>query len=54
MRIFKTDENLEGKEIDYSILVYKSSDNVYFDLGKYGPLSSLYLKLIKGHISLKK
>ena len=53
IRIFKTLKNLEGKEIDYSNLVYKSDDNVYFDFGKYGLLSSVYLKLIEGRISLK-
>ena len=54
IRIFKNLENLEGKEIGYNNLVYKSGDNEYFDFGKYGPLSSLYLRLVEGNISFKK
>ena len=52
-RIFKVLEDLEGKKIDYSKMVYKPGDNVYFDFSKYGPLSSFCLKLIEGRTSLK-
>ena len=39
---------MEGNKIDYSRLVYKSSDKKYFDL----TLSSFYLKLINGNIDI--
>ena len=34
IRIFKTLQNLEGKEIDYSKLVSKPGENICFDFGK--------------------
>ena len=52
-RIFKVLEDLEGKEIGYSKMVYEPGDSVYFDFSKYGPLSSFCLKLIEGCTSLK-
>ena len=33
-------------------MAYKSGDNKYFDFTNYGPLSSLYLKLISGDIGI--
>ena len=51
-KIFKKLEDMESSEIDDSKLVYKSGDNKYFDFTKYGPLSSLYLKLISGDIGI--
>ena len=47
-KIFKTLEDMEGSQIDYSKLVYRSGDNEYFDCTRFGPLSSFYLKLING------
>ena len=47
-KIFKTLEDMEGSQIDYSKLVYRSGDNEYFDFTRFGPLSSFYLKLING------
>ena len=38
--VFKALQDLEGKKTDYRKFVYKSDDNVYFDFGKYGLLSS--------------
>ena len=35
-------------------MVYKSGDNEYFDCGKYGPQSAIYLKLIREHLRIKK
>ena len=51
-KVFKTLENMERSEIDYSKLVYKSGDNKYFDFIKFGPLSSFYLKLMNGDIGI--
>ena len=45
--LFKTLEDMESSKIDYSKLIYKSDDNQYFDFNSFGPLSSLYLKLVK-------
>ena len=47
-KIFKTLEDMEGSQIDYSKLVCRSGDNEYFDFTRFGPLSSFYLKLING------
>ena len=43
---------MEGSKIDYSKLVYKSGDNEYFDFTRFRLLSSFYLKLINGDISI--
>ena len=51
-KIFKTLEDMEGSEIDYSKLVYRSDDNEYFDFTRFGPLSSVYLKLVNGNIGI--
>ena len=51
-KIFKTPEDIERSEIDYSKLVDKSSDNKCFDVARFGLLSSFYLKLINGDISI--
>ena len=53
-KIFKTLENLERSETNYSKLVYKSGDNKYFDFNftRFGPLSSFYLKLMNGDIGI--
>ena len=51
-KILKTPEDIKRSEIDYSKLVYKSSDNKYFDVAGFGLLSSFYLKLINGDISI--
>ena len=50
-KIFKTLEDMERSKFNYSKLLYKSGDNEYFDFTRFGPLSSLYLKLINGDIS---
>ena len=51
-KIFKTLEDMERSEINYSKLLCKSDDNKYFDFTRFGPLSSFYLKLINGDISI--
>ena len=33
-------------------MLYNSDDNKYFDFTRFGPLSSFYLKLINGNISI--
>ena len=43
---------MEGSKIDYSKLLYRSGDNEYFDSARFGMLSSFYLKLINGSISI--
>ena len=43
---------MEGNKIHYSKLMYKSGDNEYFDFTRFKPLSSFYLKLINGDISI--
>ena len=45
--LFITLEDMESSKIEYSKLIYKSDDNQYFDFNSFGPLSSLYLKLVK-------
>ena len=47
-KYLKNLEDMEGNKIDYSRLVYKSSDKKYFDL----TLSSFCLKLINGNIDI--
>ena len=49
-KVFKTLEDMERSEINYSKLLYKSGDNKYFDFTRFGPLSSFYLKLTKMEI----
>ena len=51
-KIFKTPEDIERSEIDYSKFVYKSSDNKCSDVARFGLLSSFSLKLINGDISI--
>ena len=51
-KIFKTLEDMQGSEIDYYKLVYKSGDNEHIDFTRFGPLSSFYLKLINGNIGI--
>ena len=51
-KIFKTLEDMERSEINYSKLVYKSGDNKHFDFNRFGPLSSFYLKLMNGDIGM--
>ena len=43
---------MESSKTDYSKLIYKSSDNQYFDFNRFGPLSSVYLKLGNGSIGI--
>ena len=43
---------MESSKTDYSKLIYKSSDNQYFDFNRFGPLSSVYLKLVNGNIGI--
>ena len=43
---------MERSEINYSKLLYKSGDNKYFDFTRFWLLSSFYLKLINGDISI--
>ena len=43
---------MEGRKINYSKLVYMSGDNEYFDLTRFGPLSSFYLKLVNANIGI--
>ena len=43
---------MESSKTDYSKLIYKSSDNQYFDFNRFGPLSSVYLKLVNGSIGI--
>ena len=43
---------METSEINYSKLVYKSSDYKYFDSNRFGPLSSFYLRLMNGDIGI--
>ena len=50
--MFKTLEDMEGSETDYSKLVYRSDDNEYFGFTRFGPLSSVYLKLVNGNIGI--
>ena len=42
----------ESSKIDYSKLIYKSSDNQYFDFNRFRPLSSVYLKLVNRGIGI--
>ena len=51
-KIFKTLEDMQGSEIDYYKLVYKSGDNEYIDFTRFALLSSFYLKLINGNIGI--
>ena len=51
-KIFRTLEDIESSKIDYSKLIYKSSDNQYFDFNRFRPLSSVYLKLVNGGIGI--
>ena len=56
-RIFKILEDMDGKfymcyKIDCSKLVYRSSENEYFDFTKFGQVSSFYLKLVNGNIGI--
>ena len=51
-KIFKTLEDMERSEINYSKLVYKSGDNKYFDFNRFGLLSRFYLKLMNGDIGI--
>ena len=46
-QIFKTLEDMKGSKIDYSKLVYRASDNEYFDFTRFGPLSSVCFKVCK-------
>ena len=43
---------MEGSKTDYSKLVYRLGDNVHCDFSRFGPLSSLYLKLVNGNIGV--
>ena len=43
---------MEGSKIDYSKLVCRSVDIEYFDFTRFGPLSSVYLKLVNGSIGI--
>ena len=43
---------MESSKTDYSKLIHKSSDNQYFDFNRFGPLSSVYLKLVNGNIGI--
>ena len=43
---------MEGSKTDYSKLVYRSGDDIYFDFTKYEPLPSFYFKLISGDIGI--
>ena len=43
---------MKGSKIDYSKLVYRSSDNEYFDFTRFGALSSAYLKLVNGNVGI--
>ena len=43
---------MEGSEISYSKLVYRSDDNEYFDFTRFVPLSSVYLKLVNENIGI--
>ena len=43
---------MESSKTDYSKLIQKSSDNQYFDFNRFGPLSSVYLKLVNGSIGI--
>ena len=51
-KMFKTLEDMDGSETDYSKLVCRSDDNEYFDFTRFGPLSSVYLKLVNGNIGI--
>ena len=44
---------MESKQfLKLSQLVYRSSDNEYFDFTRFRPLSSVYLKLVNENISI--
>ena len=51
-KIFKTFEDMERSEINYSKLAYKSGDNNYFNFTRFGLLSSFYLKLMNEDIGI--
>ena len=51
-KIFKVLKNMKVGKIDYSKLIYKSGDNQHFDFNKFGPLSSIYLRLINGNTDI--
>ena len=51
-KIFKTLEDMERSEINYSKLAYKSGDNNYFNFTRFGLLSSFYLKLMNEDIGI--
>ena len=51
-KIFTILEDMEGNKTDYSKLVYRSGDNKYFYINRFGPLSSFYLKLVNGNIGV--
>ena len=43
---------MESSKTDCSRLIYKSGDIQYFDFHRFGPLSSVYLKLVNGDIRI--
>ena len=43
---------MESSKTDCSRLIYKSGDIQYFDFNRFGPLSSVYLKLLNGDIRI--
>ena len=43
---------MESSKTDCSRLIYKSGDIQYFDFNRFGPLSSVYLKLVNGSIGI--
>ena len=43
---------MESSKTDCSRLIYKSGDIQYFDFNRFGPLSSVYLKLVNGDIRI--
>ena len=43
-KIFKTLEDMEGSQIDYTKLVHRSGDNEYFDFTRFGLLSRMRIK----------
>ena len=51
-KVFKIFEDMEGSEINYSKLVYKSGDGKYFDFVRFGSLSSFYLMLMNSRIGI--
>ena len=51
-KVFKILEDMEGSEIDYSKLVYKSGYNKYFDFARFGSLSSSFLRWMNSRIGI--